>query len=98
MPHCSSSRASATSEEGAREAPASGAFGRGIAITLGALGANVVLASGSEDELKVVADEVREVGGKAEIIVRRPDSLEDAEAMRDLARAALTCMSSRSTR
>ena len=49
---------------------ASGAFGRGIAITLGALGANLVLASGSEDELKVVADEVREVGGQAEIIVR----------------------------
>lgn len=64
---------------------ASGAFGRGTALTLGALGANMVLASGNEVELNVVADEVREVGGNAETIVRRPDSLEDAEAMRDLA-------------
>jgi NADP-dependent 3-hydroxy acid dehydrogenase YdfG len=31
---------------------ASGAFGRGIAITLAAQGANVLLASGNEDELK----------------------------------------------
>ena len=30
---------------------ASGAFGRGISLTLGALGANVMLASGSEKEL-----------------------------------------------
>ena len=31
---------------------ASGAFGRGISLTLGALGANLVLASGSEKELR----------------------------------------------
>ncbi len=64
---------------------ASGAFGRGISLTLGALGANVLLASGSEQELKIVAEEVCEVGGKAEIIIRRPDSLKDAEDIRDLA-------------
>ena len=64
---------------------ASGAFGRGISITLGALGANVMLASGSEEELNGVAEEIREVGGQAETIVRRPDSLNDAEAIRDAA-------------
>ena len=64
---------------------ASGAFGRGIAITLAAQGANVLLASGNEDELKSVAKDCEDVGGKAAYVVRRPDSLEDAEAMRDAA-------------
>ncbi len=64
---------------------ASGAFGRGIAITLGAQGANVLLASGNESELKSVAKDVEDVGGRAAYIVRRPDSLADAEAMRDSA-------------
>jgi NAD(P)-dependent dehydrogenase (short-subunit alcohol dehydrogenase family) len=64
---------------------ASGAFGRGVSLTLGALGANLLLASGSEEELDQVATEVREVGGQAASIVRRPDSLGDAEAIRDAA-------------
>ena len=64
---------------------ASGAFGRGIAITLAAQGANILLASGNEDELKTVQKDCEDVGGKASYIVRRPDSLEDAEAMRDAA-------------
>ena len=64
---------------------ASGAFGRGIAITLGAQGANVLLASGNEDELKSVAKDLEDVRGKAPYLVRRPDSLEDAETMRDAA-------------
>ena len=64
---------------------ASGAFGRGIAITLAAQGANVLLASGNEDELKSVQKDCEDVGGKAAYIVRRPDSMEDAEAMRDAA-------------
>jgi NAD(P)-dependent dehydrogenase (short-subunit alcohol dehydrogenase family) len=64
---------------------ASGAFGRGISLTLGALGANLVLASGSEKELEKVANEVAEVGGKAETIVCRPDSLEGAKSICDLA-------------
>ena len=64
---------------------ASGAFGRGVAITLGAQGANVLLASGNEEELKKVAKDIEDVGGKAAYIVRRPDSIEDAEAMRDAA-------------
>lgn len=64
---------------------ASGAFGRACALTLGAAGAKLVLASGSEEELAAVLAEVKEVGGDAITIQRRPDSLEDAEAIRDLA-------------
>jgi NAD(P)-dependent dehydrogenase (short-subunit alcohol dehydrogenase family) len=64
---------------------ASGAFGRGCAITLGALGGKLVLASGTKSELDTVADEVREVGGEVECIVRRPDTLDDANAMVDAA-------------
>lgn len=60
---------------------ATGAFGRGTALVLGALGANLVLASGSADELEAVADEVRERDAKAVTVNRRPDTLEDAEAM-----------------
>lgn len=64
---------------------ASGAFGRACALTLGALGNKLVLASGSADELADVVAEVEEVGGEAVSIQRRPDSLEDAEAIRALA-------------
>jgi NAD(P)-dependent dehydrogenase (short-subunit alcohol dehydrogenase family) len=64
---------------------ASGAFGRACAISLAALGAKVVLASGSETELAEVAGEVKEVGGQAATIALRPNSLEDAEAMLKLA-------------
>jgi len=60
---------------------ASGAFGRGCAIALGALGGKLVLASGTKDELDAVAAEVREVGGEVEAVVRRPDTLADANAM-----------------
>jgi NAD(P)-dependent dehydrogenase (short-subunit alcohol dehydrogenase family) len=64
---------------------ASGAFGRGCAISLGALGGKLLLASGTENELDAVAAEVLEVGGEAETIVLRPDSLNDANAMVDAA-------------
>ena len=64
---------------------ASGAFGRGCAIALGALGGKLLLVSGSKDELDTVAAEVKEVGGEVETIVRRPDTLEDAQAMLDAA-------------
>ena len=39
---------------------ASGAFGRGIAITLAAQGANILLASGNEGELLIYAPEADE--------------------------------------
>ena len=67
---------------------ASGAFGRGCALALGALGGKLLLASGSKSELDAVAAEVREVGGTVETLVRRPDSLADAGAMLDAALAA----------
>jgi NAD(P)-dependent dehydrogenase (short-subunit alcohol dehydrogenase family) len=67
---------------------ASGAFGRGCAIALGALGAKLLLASGSRDELERVAAEVAEAGGTASTILRRPDSIGDASAIRDAALAA----------
>jgi len=60
---------------------ASGSFGRACATALGALGVKLLLASGSADELDAVVRDVREVGGKAASIVRRPDTLADAEAI-----------------
>jgi NAD(P)-dependent dehydrogenase (short-subunit alcohol dehydrogenase family) len=64
---------------------ASGAFGRACAIALGALGGKLLLASGTKNELDEVANEVKEVGGEVETIVRRPDTLDDANAMLDAA-------------
>jgi NAD(P)-dependent dehydrogenase (short-subunit alcohol dehydrogenase family) len=60
---------------------ASGALGRAVAIALGSIGAKLVLASASFDALEAVAGEVREVGADPAILVRRPDSVEDAEAI-----------------
>jgi NAD(P)-dependent dehydrogenase (short-subunit alcohol dehydrogenase family) len=60
---------------------ASGSFGHACAVALGALGARLLLASGSAEELKAVIDDVGEVGGKVAGIVRRPDALDDAEAI-----------------
>jgi NAD(P)-dependent dehydrogenase (short-subunit alcohol dehydrogenase family) len=64
---------------------ASGTFGRATALALTALGGKVLLASGSKSELDEVAAEVRELGGDPAVIVRRPDSLADAQAMLDAA-------------
>ncbi len=64
---------------------ASGAFGRACALTLGSLGAKLVLVSGSADELADVLEEVNDVGGEAATFQRRPNSLEDAEAIREFA-------------
>jgi NAD(P)-dependent dehydrogenase (short-subunit alcohol dehydrogenase family) len=60
---------------------ASGALGRAVAIALGSLKARLLLVSGSADALDAVAAEVRQVGGEVETLVRRPDSLDDAEAI-----------------
>jgi len=64
---------------------ASGAFGRAVAISMGAMGSRLTLASGSKDELEAVAAEVREVGGTCQTINLRPASLEDTQAMVDAA-------------
>lgn len=60
---------------------ATGAFGRGIALVLASLGANVTLAGASQDELEKVAEEVRALGGQAVTVPSRPDTLDDAERM-----------------
>ena len=62
---------------------ASGALGRAVAVSLGALGCKLVLASGSREPLEAVAAEVAAVGGTATTIVRRPDSVGDAQAIID---------------
>lgn len=62
---------------------ASGTYGRATALMLSSLGGKVVIASGSKAELDQVADEVREVGGEPVVVVRRPNSLADAQAMLD---------------
>jgi len=64
---------------------ASGTFGRATALALTSLGGNVLLASGSAAELEEVAAEVRELGGDPAVLVCRPDSLADAQAMLDTA-------------
>ncbi len=64
---------------------ASGAFGRACALMLGALGSKLVLASGSDGELARVLRDVEACGGTACSIARRPDSLGNAEAIRDFA-------------
>jgi NAD(P)-dependent dehydrogenase (short-subunit alcohol dehydrogenase family) len=60
---------------------ASGSFGHACAVALGALGAKLLLASGTAEELEAVVNDVRDVGGKVASIVRRPDTIEDAEAI-----------------
>jgi NAD(P)-dependent dehydrogenase (short-subunit alcohol dehydrogenase family) len=60
---------------------ASGSFGHACAVALGALGAKLLLASGTVEELEIVVGDVHHVGGKVATIVRRPDTLEDAQAI-----------------
>jgi NAD(P)-dependent dehydrogenase (short-subunit alcohol dehydrogenase family) len=60
---------------------ASGSFGHACAVALGALGAKLLLASGTAEELEAVVKDVGDVGGEVASVVRRPDTLEDAEAI-----------------
>ncbi len=67
----------------------SGAFGRAVSIALAALGTDVTICGSSKDELDGVADEIRSLDkGRVTTVYARPDSLEDAEKMRDAALAA----------
>lgn len=66
-------------------AGASGAFGRGVSLALASLGARLVLASGSQSELDIVTAEAESLGAKAVNIARRPNTLDDAQAMVDKA-------------
>ncbi|RME69225.1 MAG: SDR family oxidoreductase [Alphaproteobacteria bacterium] len=65
---------------------ASGAFGRAVAIALGALGAKLTLAGGNKEELDSVVDECRDVGAEVQSLYVRPNSLEEAQ---QLVRAAI---------
>jgi NAD(P)-dependent dehydrogenase (short-subunit alcohol dehydrogenase family) len=60
---------------------ASGSFGHACAVALGALGAKLLVASGTAEELEAVVKHVGDVGGEVASVVRRPDTLEDAEAI-----------------
>jgi NAD(P)-dependent dehydrogenase (short-subunit alcohol dehydrogenase family) len=60
---------------------ASGAMGHAIAVALAALGAKLLLVSGSKEALELVATEARAHGGTVETLVARPDSEEDANAV-----------------
>ena len=60
---------------------ASGAFGRAAALVLAGAGAHITLAAANSDALTELAHEIESSGGQAEIIVRRPESPDDAEAM-----------------
>jgi NAD(P)-dependent dehydrogenase (short-subunit alcohol dehydrogenase family) len=60
---------------------ASGALGRAAAIALGAVGARLLLASGSASGLAEVAAEVSGPGGEVATLARRPDSQADADAI-----------------
>jgi len=65
---------------------ASGTYGQTCAVSLGALGAKLMLASGEAAGLDVCAAEVRAAGGEAETLVRRPDSAKNAD---EIVQAAL---------
>ena len=67
---------------------ASGAFGRATALALAALGADLTIAGSTRDELDAVAGEIRELGGSVATVYARPDSLAEADRMRDAALAA----------
>jgi NAD(P)-dependent dehydrogenase (short-subunit alcohol dehydrogenase family) len=67
---------------------ASGALGRAAAIALGAVGARLLLAAGSDDGLAAVADEVREAGGEVSTLTCRPNTQADADAILAAATAA----------
>lgn len=60
---------------------ASGAFGSLAAKVLAQAGAKLVLAAGNEKALAEVAEACRGTGAEVELVVRRPDTETDAEAI-----------------
>jgi NAD(P)-dependent dehydrogenase (short-subunit alcohol dehydrogenase family) len=60
---------------------ATGAFGSLAAKVLAAAGANVVIAANRFEELKKVAAECEALGGKVEIVAKRPGSEANCEAI-----------------
>jgi short-subunit dehydrogenase len=64
---------------------ASSGFGRGVALELGALGANVVLAARRTDLLEAVAGEIRAAGGSALAVTTDVSSAEEVRALAEAA-------------
>ena len=60
---------------------ATGAFGALAAKVLAGAGANVVIAASKAEELKKVAAECERLGGKAEIVAKRPSSETNCDAI-----------------
>jgi NAD(P)-dependent dehydrogenase (short-subunit alcohol dehydrogenase family) len=60
---------------------ASGAFGALAAKVLAGAGANVVLSAGNTAELKKVADACTALGGKVELVAKRPSSEANCDAI-----------------
>src|SRR5579862_3746665 len=60
---------------------ATGAFGAVAAKTLAAAGANIVLAANNAEGLKKVAAECGRLGGRAEVIAKRPSSEANCDAI-----------------
>jgi NAD(P)-dependent dehydrogenase (short-subunit alcohol dehydrogenase family) len=76
------------SERSALVTGATGALGTAAARGLAAAGAKLTLAGGNADRLEELGAELRTAGAAVELVARRPDSLEDAEAMVAAATAA----------
>jgi NAD(P)-dependent dehydrogenase (short-subunit alcohol dehydrogenase family) len=64
---------------------ASGAFGAVAAKTLAAAGANVVICASGADALKKVGAECEKLGGKIEIVAKRPNTEANCDAIVDAA-------------
>ena len=60
---------------------ASGALGHAVACALAALGARLLLVSGSAEALETVAAQARELGGEVRTLAIRPETLDDATAI-----------------
>ena len=60
---------------------ATGAFGAMAAKVLAGAGANVVICANNADGLKKVAAECEALGGKAEIVAKRPNSEANCDAI-----------------
>jgi NAD(P)-dependent dehydrogenase (short-subunit alcohol dehydrogenase family) len=60
---------------------ATGAFGAIAAKTLAAAGANVVIAASNAENLKKLAAECEKLGGRAEVVAKRPNSEANCDAM-----------------
>lgn len=64
---------------------ATGALGRAAARALVACGVKLTLTAGGADTLEELGSELREQGGEVELVVRRPETAADTDAMVDAA-------------